>query len=321
MNQENQNRSTSYIHQKPESLPSKMVKLFFSLAGWKRSIEKDMTSGNINQEAAPFPKSFMNRFQIDSEAVMGRKVWTVRPKQNLSAKVILYLHGGAYIYNIQKVHWQFIEKLLKNTGVTIVVPDYPLAPQFISAQVFSFMHTVYDRLIANFPPDSISFMGDSAGAGLALALCQSLRNEGYTLPQQMLLLSPWLDISMRNPDIPAVDSHDKILGVRGLQLAGESYAGDLDLKDYRVSPLYGDFSQLPKLSIFIGTHDLFIADARKLKSKLEAENISFNYYEYPRMMHVWTIIPGLPEAIHSIGQIIKLINHTESDLISSPSSN
>jgi acetyl esterase/lipase len=75
---------------------------------------------------------------------------------------------------------------------------------------------------------------------------------------------------MTNPDILAVDKYDKLLCIKGLQLAGEAYADKLDLKDYRVSPIYGDLNQLPKISIFIGTHDLFIADSRKLKSKLDA---------------------------------------------------
>ena len=315
------NSSTYYIHKKPESLVSKMVKLFMGLAGWKKSIEKDMVSGKIDQEIAPFPKSLIKDFQIDSEEVMGRKVWTIRPRQSVSPKVILYMHGGAYIYNIQKVHWQFIEKLLKKTGATIVVPDYPLAPHFNSEDTLSFMHTVYAELIEKFTSDTIHFMGDSAGAGLALTLGQSLRNEGFSLPQQLILLSPWLDISMSNPEILAVDHDDKILGIRGLQLAGESYAGNLDLKDYRVSPLYGDLHHLPMLSIFIGTHDLFIADSRTLKSKLESENISFNYYEYPKMMHVWTVIPGLNEASHSLDQIIKLINHQDSGLDQPPGTN
>lgn len=175
------------------------------------------------------------------------------------------------------------------------------------------MHAVYEMLIKKFTSKHISLIGDSAGEGLALAFGQNLRNESLPLPQQLLLLSPWLDLTMSNPDISAVDVYNKILGRKGLQLAGESYAGNLALEDYRLSPIYGGFNQLPILSIFIGTHDLFIADSRKLKLKLEADKISFNYYEYPNMMHVWSVIPGLNEAKHSLEQIVKLVNQLESD--------
>lgn len=308
MPQENKNSSINYTHDKAECTLSKIIKMFFRLSGWKKSIEKDIKNGNVNQEAAAFPKSLLKNLQMDLEQINGRKVWTVKPRQRGSDQVILYLHGGAYIYNIFKEHWQFIEKLINKTGATVVVPDYPLSPQFNGAQVLSYMNTVYQALLKKFTVNSISFIGDSAGGGLALAFAQSLKNESQPLPKQLILLSPWLDVTMSNPDILAVDKYDKILGVKGLQLAGEAYAGNLDPKDYRISPIYGEFNSLPKFSIFIGTHDLLIADSRKLKLMLESANISFNYFEYPKMMHVWTIISALKEAKHSLNQIAKLIN-------------
>ncbi len=308
MVQDNLNTSIEYIHDSPESFISKITKLILQLLGQKKAIEKDITSGEIKQEAAPIPKTLSKNFQIDLEEINGRKVWTLRPKQNGSDQVILYIHGGAYIYNIYKEHWQLIEQLLEKIGATIVVPDYPLSPKFNCTEVFEFMHTVYQKLLDKFASGNISFMGDSAGGGLAFAFAQNLRNEGYPLPQQLILLSPWLDVTMTNPDILAVDKYDKLLSIKGLQLAGEAYADKLDLKDYRVSPIYGDLNQLPKISIFIGTHDLFIADSRKLKSKLESANILFNYFEYSKMMHVWIIISVLKEAKNSINQIVKLIN-------------
>lgn len=298
-----------YVHDKNESLLSKFLKLVFSLLGWKHSMEKDLAQGNIDQAVAPLPRSLSKGFRVEVDEINGRNIWTIRPKQNGSVKTLLYFHGGAYIHNIQKVHWQLIEKLIHETGVTVIVPDYPLAPQSTCVQTFSFMHSVYDTVLERFAPGDLSFIGDSAGGGLALALSQSLRNDGRPLPQQLILLSPWLDIGMDNPEIPSLDQFDKILGVRGLQMAGESYAGDLDPRDYRVSPLYGNFDQLPKMSIFIGTHDLLLGDSRRLNTLLEAKGVSYNFFEYPKMMHVWTVIPALEEAKHSISQIVKVIEN------------
>lgn len=307
--QENLNTSIKYIHNSPESFLSKMIKLALQLLNQKKAIEKDIRRGKIKQEPASVPKSLSTNFRVDLEKINGRKVWTVKPNQNSSEQVILYIHGGAYIYNIYKQHWQLIEQLLEKTGATIVVPDYPLSPKFNCTEVFVFMHTLYQRLLEIIPSRNISFMGDSAGGGLAFALAQNLKNGDYPLPKQMILLSPWLDVTMTNPDILAVDKYDKLLGIKGLQLAGEAYADKLDLKDYRVSPINGDLNQLPKISIFIGTHDLFIADSRKLKSKLESANILFNYFEYSKMMHVWTIFSALKEAKHSVNEIVKLVNN------------
>lgn len=270
-------------------------------------MERDMRSGRIDQKAAAIPKVLSTFLKLEHKELDGRKVWILQPKTNGSNEVILYLHGGAYIHNIFKQHWHLLAKLIKKTRATFVVPDYPLAPQFNCTQTLSFVHRVYQSLLDQYPASHISFAGDSAGAGLALALAQNLRDDGLALPKQLILLSPWLDVSMSNSEIHRVDKHDKLLGIKGLQLAGKAYAGDLDIKDPRVSPIYGKFHQLPRISIFIGTHDLFIPDCRKLTRLLEEAETPCHFYEYPRMMHVWPIMPALKEAQHSINQLADLI--------------
>ena len=90
---------------------------------------------------------------------------------------------------------------------------------------------------------------------------------------------------MSNPDILKYEKEDCILSVPGLKMAGSNYAGSWDIKDYRVSPVFGNFSGLGRISIFIGTGEIFIADAHKLKLLLNEQRIPFNYFEYPSMFH------------------------------------
>ena len=151
-------------------------------------------------------------------------------------------------------------------------------------------------------------MGESAGGGLALGFSMFLRNENKNQPSQLILLAPWLDVSMNNPDILAVDKKDKILGIKGLQMAGIGYAGQTKLDNYKVSPIYGGLADLPQISIFVGTHDLLLADARKLKENADKSGVSINYFEYPKMFHVWILLNKLKEAQVATSQIISLIN-------------
>jgi acetyl esterase/lipase len=266
-----------------------------------------MKSGKIKQEPAPIPKSIKSKFQVDVSEVNGRKIWRIAPKQNGSQQVVIYLHGGAYIYNMTRDYWKMVEQLLIHTGSTFVVLDYPLAPQAQWQAAYKFVDTVYAQLLTEHSPEHIIFLGDSAGAGLALGFTQWLRNEKKPLPQQIILLSPFLDITMSNLDIIPLQSKDKVLTIRGLQLAGQAYAGELDHKDYRVSPINGDLDGLPTISLFIGTHDLLLPDSRKFKEKMRAANRPFNYFEYPNMIHAWVIIVNLEEAKHALGQVSRLI--------------
>lgn len=103
-----------------------------------------------------------------------------------------------------------------------------------------------------------------------------------------------------------IDKNDHGRHSESLRKAGEMFAGDLAPTDPLVSPIYGSFEGLGKLSIFIGTYEIFVADTRKLKEKLEAEQIPFNYYEYPKMMHTWALL-RLKEGAQCIEQMVSLL--------------
>jgi acetyl esterase/lipase len=139
-------------------------------------------------------------------------------------------------------------------------------------------------------------MGDSAGGGIALGFAQKIKNEEVKQPVEIILFSPWLDVSMSNPDLIKFEKDDKILNVNALKMAGQNYAGSLEVSDYRVSPLFGHFNDLPRVTIFTGTKDLLITDARRCIQLCEEEGIPFNYFEYRDMFHDWVIIPWLKES-------------------------
>ena len=92
-------------------------------------------------------------------------------------------------------------------------------------------------------------MGDSAGGGLALGLAEALRDEGDTLPEELILISPWVDLTMSNPDMKDYVKHDPMLGIDGLRRMGEVWANGLELTDPKVSPIFGDLSGLPPVTI------------------------------------------------------------------------
>ena len=279
------------------------------IAGIKNALEKGLQSGKIKNDPAPIPASISKKYEIQTETIDGFNVWTLSPKKNKSDKVLFYFHGGAYVFNVYKQHWQLFDKLIEATGATIVVHDYPLVPQYTQKEAFDFTNKVYEMIINKYKSEAIYFVGDSAGGGLALAFAQLLRNEERPLPEQIILSAPWLDVTLENPEVNSIDKDDKMLGIEGLKMAGKAYAGNLDTKDFKVSPIYGDYINLPKISVFIGTHDLFWADAKKLRANLAKANIPMNYFEYPKMFHNWWIQVGMPESKVVIQQVANLINN------------
>jgi acetyl esterase/lipase len=151
-------------------------------------------------------------------------------------------------------------------------------------------------------------MGDSAGAGLAVGYTQQLRNENKKQPEQIIIFSPWLDATMGNPILEKLEKDDNLLSISGLKNAGQKYAANLDLKDFRVSPMYGDLNGLCRISLFTGTRDILNADAQKFKQLMKEQNIFFNYFEYPGMFHDWVIVTSLKESLDLMDKVDKLIN-------------
>lgn len=301
-------RNIEYEHKVAPSFQAKFIQAAMGLFGVKNKIEKKMVTSNFEKNPAAPSKSILKHFNVKEEEQNGRKVWTISPKGNKADVVILFLHGGAYVGNLTAQHWDLIKQLITITNATVLVPDYPLVPDFTCTETYGFIDTLYAKLRIDYPTERIIIMGDSAGAGLALGFTQHLRNQHKKQPNQLILFSPWLDVTMSNPKLKLIDTYDKLLSINGLKSAGQKYAGNVEVKDFRVSPIYGDLMGLCEISIFTGTYDILNADARKCKQLLKEQKINFNYFEYPKMFHDWVIITSLKESKDVISKVAKLVN-------------
>lgn len=289
------------------SLESKAFNIFLRLINKKSFLKKqfDFEKFDFYQYPRP-PKELHKLCDIETRRFRNRNVFTLQPKGKSSGKHILYLHGGAYVQNFVKQHWTFLGSLIGLTNCTITTPDYPLAPSQNYEDVFNMIEPLYNELAQSVHPAGVLVMGDSSGGGMALALAQLIRKNNGLKPSKLILLSPWLDISLQNPAIQAIDPLDPFLGVDGLQKAGKSYAGGTSPDCFLLSPIYGPTEGLPDIHLFIGTRDVLVADARKFKSLMEQKANPLHYYEYEDMIHTWMLL-NFPESKKAREQIVSII--------------
>lgn len=280
------------------SLQSKIIKVVLRLQGRKKRVRRAqqlVESGNTKRIDNQPSKKLCGKHRVSTHEVGGRTVWTVAPQENAGEKLVLYLHGGGYVNGFSKYHWRFISNLVSELRCTVVAPDYPLTPEHQVADVFAMVFPLYEQLLDAAGASNLIVMGDSAGGGIALALALQARDRAVAQPSDIVLLSPWLDITMTNPEIEKVDRFDPFLDVQGLRYLGKIYAGETAATNYLVSPIYGSLENLAPITLFIGSHDLFVADCRKLKADAEAAGIAIDYHEYEEMVHVWMLIPSPEE--------------------------
>jgi len=289
------------------SIQSKAINVLLRVTRMKRTVNRLRQRVESGERTYTEPSRRLHeKHQISKRQVNGHLVWTIAPRENPSGKHVIYLHGGAYVNSFASQHWELISKLVQALNCTVTAPNYPHAPEHYVHDVFALMLPLYNELAAAHGSSNVTVMGDSSGGGISLALAQRLREDGLAQPGRVILLSPWLDATLSNPEIAEFDKIDPFLGVEGLKYGGAAYARDVDPKNYLVSPVYGSVKDLAPISLFIGTRDILFPDCRKLRNQAEAEGVRIDYREYDEMVHDWMLGP-LPEAKHAIAEIVDLI--------------
>ena len=282
------------------SLASRLLPLIMTLGGAKRRFSSaDVMRAKVARlrrypaRHAP-PGLLLTSVDIRVQIIAGWSVYEISPRGAVAPRRALYLHGGAYVYEIALAHWLLVADLAVSTGSRFIVPIYPLAPAETAATIVPKATDLAAALIAEVGAEATHILGDSAGGGMALAVAMQLRDRGLPAPHSTVLISPWLDISGTDPALAVIAPRDPWLAVPGSHAAGEIYRGDLPEDDPIVSPIHGDLTGLGAITMFSGTRDILNADARRLMRLAKGIDFAIDYHEEREMIHVYPLLP-IPE--------------------------
>jgi acetyl esterase/lipase len=245
---------------------------------------------------------------VKEQEIDGFKLLTIQGPAAMN-KHIIFLHGGGYLAEAIKGHRYIIEKLAKEYAFKVSFVDYPLAPENYALKTVDVVKKAYRKIANEHREDTILLFGDSAGGGLALALLQELRNDkSIRMPLKTVLVSPWVDVSMSNPKIKDYTEKDVLLSVKGLKEFGKLYAGELNLKNPLVSPIFGNHENLGEFKIFVSDSELLYPDAVLLHNKLNAASgSSASIVVKEKMIHDWIVLP-IKERDETIRDIAEFCN-------------
>ena len=237
------------------------------------------------------PKLISRKYDVESSVIAGRNCYTISSAYEPDTHIV-FLHGGAYKYPSTFFHWVLLDNLLTDIPCEATFVDYPLAPKYTCGENVETVMEIYERLFEPECKKKIVLMGDSAGGGLALVMAQLIKARGIRpRPAKIVMLSPWLDISMETPIPEELQEADLMLDRGELRESGLEYAGALDPKDPMCSPFYGDSKSVGEMALFIGTKDILYIDAARFRQKAKEEGYDLTFYEYEDMQHDWVLFP------------------------------
>lgn len=266
----------------------------------------------------PPPPWLRRRYHVRTATAAGQDVVTVRPHAlRADAPRVIYLHGGAFIAPMGRMHWLLISALLRRTPAAVTVPLYALAPQHDMDDAYRLLDAVTARLEDRPPAGPVVYAGDSAGATLALTYAlrqrdQAARGEAAAKPPAALVLfSPGADLTMTNPAIAAIEPRDPVLTSAQVRTVGQWWSGGRPLADPAVSPLLADLSGLAPVHLFAGDQEVLFPDIALMHEKItQAGGTSTltvargGFHDYP--VALWT-----PESRQALDQAAAAVENLQ----------
>jgi epsilon-lactone hydrolase len=223
---------------------------------------------------------------VDLDGVAGE--WSIAPGSG-ATRVLLFFHGGGYCSGSILSHRRMVTEAGRAARTRTLAVGYRLAPDHPFPAAFDDALTVW-RYVRNqgIAAGRIAVGGDSAGAGLTVALINRLRDAGEALPGCAWLVSPWMDLTMSGETLATKDAVDPIINKGYLdELAGAYLPAGTDRKDPDISPLYADLKGLPPTLIQVGSAETLLADATRFAAAAGAADVRVTLEIWPHMIHAW----------------------------------
>lgn len=233
------------------------------------------------------------------------------PQGYAGESVVLYLHGGSFMYGSMDSHGELVARLALASGSRVLAVDYRLVPEVTFPAPVDDTVAAYRWLLGQgVPPARIVLAGDSAGGNLAVAALLALRDQGAPLPAGAVPLCPWVDPARTGGSLEDNVAYDWGFPA-DFVLWATAYAGGTPVADPRISPARADLAGLPPLHVLWGSREMLRDQVVDFVARAEAAGVEVHGEEYPDMVHNWVTLHALtPEAeraFQAMGRFVRRV--------------
>ncbi len=202
--------------------------------------------------------------------------------------VLVYFHGGGWVIGDVNTHHAQMTTMANALGMTIVFPDYRLAPEHpFPAAVDDCLACA--RWVASSPPEiahavsGVAFAGDSAGGNLTAVAAQALTGQINVIGQ--LLFFPGVDFTAHGGSLEEF-GEGHLLTKADMDFFQHAYAPTADLTDIRLSPLKAaSLAGQPPAVVMVCGLDPLRDQGRAYAQKLAGDGVRVSFHELPGQIH------------------------------------
>ena len=284
----------------------------------ERRIRAGLPMIRLMQTVIPLPvahwliKQGMARVQLHADLIREAATadgvaceWLI-PQNSPTDQVLLYLHGGGFVYGLTPQHLQMGAYLAQEMALRVLMVDYRTAPDHPFPAALDDCVTAYRWLLdQGVPAQNIVVAGDSAGGNLTITMLMKLRDSGNSLPAAAACLSPVADFTPR--ENPREGFTDPLLSPKASEFYHQAYVGSNNTQNPLISPVYGDLRGLPPLLVHAGEDEILRDDAVRITDLARSAGVDVRLNIYPRMWHVWQLNLTLPQAVDSLDEIAQFL--------------
>ena len=236
------------------------------------------------------------------------------PSQQKYLPLILFFHGGGWVYGNFDTYDYFCRRFAKDTGAIVLTVGYRLAPFYKYPTALedcydAYLWTVENATNLSANPEKIIVMGDSAGGNLATAVSLMARDKGQKLITKQILLYPVVSGKLERPSVDK-NADAPVLTKTRMQCFIDYYARDeADILQPYFSPLLAeDLRNLPPALIITCEYDPLHDQAQIYAERLQEAKIPVKLLDYPKTIHGFMSFPPFcPEALPAFTEVAEFI--------------
>jgi acetyl esterase/lipase len=211
-------------------------------------------------------------------------------------RMLLWLHGGAFLLGSSRSYRDFGVRLARASGCRVLLLDYRLVPEHpYPAALTDTLDALSWAERQGYDASHIAVGGDSAGGNLAVAAIQARLAAKQPVPAALWLISPYLDLTHSGGSVTTRATRDPFVDVKTMPDTAALYLGQAAADDPAASPLFGSVEKFPPTLVQVGSEEVLFDDAHRFARKLEAAQVPVTFQEWVGMIHVWPVFAAVIE--------------------------